>query len=1160
MAEAPNLRLTRFLRRASRLCAFVAAAIGLLALAGWAFDIDEFKTIQRGSTPMNPMSALAIVAAGVVLWMTEDPWVSGMRLKCARGLAILVAAVGFAKLLSYAAGYPLFFDRLLFPNAVAAIDSQIAPNTATVLCLIGIGLFVLDMSVGGRMWPSEWLSLAAGLISLLALVGYAYQVRTFQGTQLFLPMALNTAVACGALSMGILCARPERGLMTAITSEYSGGRMARQLLTAAILIPVLLGWLQLRGEALGLYDHLLGTALLVLLTVVILGTLLWHTATWLNRNEEEHRRIERTLDDERHLLQTLMDNLPDHIYFKDSESRFLRISRSHTVKFGLFDPDQAVGKNDFDFFTAEHAQQALDDERRLLDGSESIITKVEKETWPDGKTTWVSTSKLPLRSRTGRIIGTFGISHDVTESKQAEDLSRRAQQALLTAKEAAEAASRAKSSFLANMSHEIRTPLNAVLGMTELVLGTQLSTEQRQYLNMVYEAGQSLLGVINDILDFSKVEAGKLELDAVRFNLRDRLGDAMRSLAFRAHSKGLELACRVQPGVPDRLVADPIRLRQVIVNLVGNAVKFTEEGEIVVEVCSEEPAEADGSADDAHPQRSADGSPSLLKGEGRGEGAAVPTDSATSNKQLMLHCTVRDTGIGIAPEKQRAVFEAFEQADTSTTRRFGGTGLGLAISRRLVDLMGGRLWLESQPGIGSTFHFTVPVEVAAIDAAEPVAMPSTSVRGTRILVVDDNATSRDILEEILTNWEMRPDVATGADVALEMLRIAAMEADPYRVVLADCQMPDADGFALSECIGHDPQLAPSIILMVSSSDKPGDINRCEQAGITAYLLKPVKQSELFDAIVAGLRISPVEEIPVDPLASRRRRRIHSQKILLVEDSVVNQKLAVALLEREGHHVTVADNGRFAVERLKAEPFDIVLMDVQMPIMDGLEATVAIRAREKQTGGHVPIIAMTAHALKGDREQCLAAGMDSYVAKPIRGEELLAALEKFAPQIEADDDDGAADGPNGAQLPDATHDSPDAWDGLPRPSLRQDGLGSPSHDTPLTTHQSAPAFDSAAALKQVGGDRALLAELAAAFHAESQSLLTQLREAIATRDPAKLRRAAHTLKGAAGVFGAQSAYDSARQLEDLGRSADFSGANEIFASLETAVGQLNRALA
>ena len=327
--------------------------------------------------------------------------------------------------------------------------------------------------------------------------------------------------------------------------------------------------------------------------LILAGIVVWWRIAWLDRDDEKHLQTERTLEEERHLLQTLMDNLPDHIYFKDAQSRFLRISRSHTLKFGLLDPAEAVGKTDFDFFTEEHAQQALEDERQLIHSGQPIITKVEKETWPDGSTTWVSTSKLPLRSKDGRIIGTFGISHDVTASKQAEELSHRAQRALRAAKEAAEAANQSKSSFLANMSHEIRTPLNAVLGMTELVLGTNLNAEQRQYLNMVYEAGESLLGVINDVLDFSKIEAGKLELDPVAFNLRDRLGDAMATRwPFARISKRLELACRVQPDVPDRLIADPIRLRQVIVNLLGNAIKFTDQGEIVVEVC-QEPA-ADG--------------------------------------------------------------------------------------------------------------------------------------------------------------------------------------------------------------------------------------------------------------------------------------------------------------------------------------------------------------------------------------------------------------------------------------------------------------------------------------------------------------------------------------------------------------------------------------
>jgi two-component system sensor histidine kinase/response regulator len=917
--------------------------------------------------------------------------------------------------------------------------------------------------------------------------------------------------------------------------------------SASIGVLVLAGWAFGSESLRGILPGPLGTSILVMFTAIIVVAFVWYTARWLNRNDEEHRRIEQTLEEERHLLQTLMDNLPDHIYFKDEQSRFLRISRSHTVKFGLSDPQNAVGKTDYDFFTDEHAQQALADEQLLIRGEQPIITKVEKETWPDGSATWVSTSKLPLRSKDGRIIGTFGISHDVTTSKRAEELSQRAQQALREAKEAAEAANLAKSSFLANMSHEIRTPLNAVLGMTELVLGTRLTAEQRQYLNMVYEAGESLLGVINDVLDFSKIEAGKLELDPIPFNLRDRLGDAMRSLAFRAHSKRLELACRVDPNVPERLIADPIRLRQVVVNLVGNAIKFTEQGEIVVNICAGDLTDAaSGPRRELEPtaQHSEISNPKSKIQDPKSEISTPQT-----YPQLTLHCSVSDTGIGIAAEKKAAVFEAFEQADSSTTRRYGGTGLGLAISTKLVELMGGRIWLESELGRGSTFHFTVPVGIAAPDAVAPEPTRATTLRQMRILVVDDNATNCTILAEILTNWEMRASIARGADVALAMMREAAAEADPYLVVLADCHMPDADGFALSECIKQEPQLATAVILMISSSDKPGDISRCEEAGITAYLMKPIKQSELFDAIVAGLRIGPAEEDRAAALLTSRRRTIGPQRVLLVEDSVVNQKLAVALLGRAGHEIAVADNGRMAVDRLANESFDIVLMDVQMPVMDGLEATAAIRAREKQTGSHVPIIAMTAHAMKGDREQCFAAGMDGYVAKPIRSEELLAALEEFAQKTEISSDQEPHE-------PEISNLNSEALSDPSNPSLSSNPRPFMLASRQLATNP----FSATDALRKVGGDRALLDELADAFRAESRSLLAQLRDAIEANDDAGVRRAAHTLKGAAGVFGAHAACETAKQLESAGTLGDLSPAAEQFAFLEAEIDQLNRALA
>ncbi|HKD35511.1 MAG TPA: response regulator, partial [Pirellulales bacterium] len=402
---------------------------------------------------------------------------------------------------------------------------------------------------------------------------------------------------------------------------------------------------------------------------------------------------------------------------------------------------------------------------------------------------------------------------------------------------------------------------------------------------------------------------------------------------------------------------------------------------------------------------------------------------------------------------------------------------------------------------------------------------------------------RSILEEVLTNWQMRPAVASCADEALAALRSAAAEADPYHVVLADCHMPDADGFALAECIQHESQINSAMILMISSSDKPGDISRCEQAGVTAYIMKPVKQSELFDAIVASLRMAPSEEDRAAALAPSERRQVGSLKLLLAEDSVVNQKLAVALLERAGHYVTVAQNGRIAVDRVAAEPFDVVLMDVQMPVMDGLEATAAIRFREKESGQHVPIIAMTAHAMKGDREQCLAAGMDGYVAKPIRAEELLAALEKYAAVADSDEEERQELNQPVPAMHSATQST--ASDG-------NNGGHTPNGD-------SAVSFDSAEALRQVGGDRALLAELSAAFRTESQSLMVQIREAITTGDAAALRRAAHTLKGAAGVFGARAAYDIAKHLESLAAAGDMAPAAGLLAELEAKIDELNHAL-
>jgi len=540
------------------------------------------------------------------------------------------------------------------------------------------------------------------------------------------------------------------------------------------------------------------------------------------------------------------------------------------------------------------------------------------------------------------------------------------------ARETALEANREKSRFLATMSHEIRTPMNAILGMTELVLDSELTDSQREYLSMVQESGQSLLALINDILDLSKIEAGKLELDHVPFNLRERVGDVMKMMALRAHAKGLELACRIEQDVPDLVVGDPTRLSQILINLVGNATKFTDEGEIVLRVTCDNCK--DGVAE--------------------------------------LKFTVGDTGIGIAEDKLARIFDAFTQADASTTRRFGGTGLGLTISSRLVHLMGGRIWAESELGRGSTFHFIVPLKCTDSRSVSAPRVRPAAVEGIRVLAVDDNATNRLILDETLSGWGMQATVQSGAREAFDTLRHATRAGLPYRLLLTDLNMPEVDGINLIEWIRDDPDLKNLQVIVLTSGLIADDRQRLETLDVVASLMKPVKQSELLDAISMALGIADAREGPMRPAASTAPVPLPPLNILLAEDSVVNQKLAIGLLQKHGHQVTVANNGVEAINELNAAAYDLVLMDVEMPKMDGLEATAAIRAREKKTGTHIPIVAMTAHALQGDEQRCLDAGMDAYVSKPIRTQHLFETLAA----VLADQADSTATQKAGSESP------------------------------------------------------------------------------------------------------------------------------------------------
>ncbi|MCL5098208.1 MAG: PAS domain-containing protein [Candidatus Omnitrophica bacterium] len=802
----------------------------------------------------------------------------------------------------------------------------------------------------------------------------------------------------------------------------------------------------------------------------------------ISKDITDLKNAEDQLAYQRDLLQALLDNVPDSIYFKDLESRFLVGSKALANRLGLSSPEQIAGKNDFDFHPEHQAQGFYRDEQEIIRTGRPIIGKTEMETLPDGSVTWALTTKMPLRNKDGKIIGTIGVAKDITSLKQTEA-------ELQLARDAALESARLKSEFLANMSHEIRTPMNAIIGMTDLLLETELTAEQRDFAETTRGSVNALLTVINDILDFSKIEAGKLTFETIDFDLLTVVEGAVELLASRSQAKGIELISWLHPETPTRLRGDPSRLRQVLVNLLSNAVKFTDQGEVVLRV-------------------------SKIR-----ETAA----------QVVIRFSVTDTGIGIPDALRPRLFQPFMQADGSLTRRYGGTGLGLVISKHLVELMNGRIGFESEAGHGSTFWFTAHLGKQS-ERAE--VTEGASLAGLRALIVADNATHRRILSRQLAAWGMKDNQAAGAEDALRILRHEGVAGCPYDLVILDQQMPSMDGLALARIIKDDPAIATVQLVMLTSLRQHLEPEDLKSVGIAACLVKPVKQSRLYDCLAmvlgggenaASENAKPTPALPTRPLNDTAGHK--DINILLAEDNPVNQKVALSQLQKLGYSADAVPNGRKVLEALDRARYDVVLMDSQMPQMDGYEATRRIREKEAAdpaTPKRSPIyvIALTANALQGDREKCLDAGMNDYVSKPVHLADLQAALQR-AVKVCASRQTTSENDASGCII------DPEALASLR--DLRRPGQPDP------------------------------LLELIDLFLRDGEGRLRQMADSLAQRNTVALAATAHSLKGSASNLGSQRLAALCLELEQLTKAGKWSEAGSKWGEVQEAFRCLRQVL-